>query len=100
MISQANVAIGFAWYRKDQWLLLKALSVDSDQMDNTYEDWLRGATSSFERLVQQGMLVKRVEVDIRDLVAWCEKQNVPLNGAARSGYAAEKLQRESSAEDA
>jgi hypothetical protein len=37
------------------------------------------------------MQVEPVEVDVKELVAWCQEQGIPLNSSARPRYAAEKI---------
>ena len=91
-MDEPNVLIGIAWYRPDQYALLRALAVDSDSMADTYEQWLAGVTKTIDDLRQRGVVARKVNVDINDLVAWCQQRKKPLNGAARSEYVTEKLQ--------
>jgi hypothetical protein len=39
--------MGFAWYRKEQWDLLLAVSSDRDCLEQTYEEWLVAARKHF-----------------------------------------------------
>jgi len=91
-MDESNMIVGIAWYRADQYTLLRALAVDTDSMADTYEQWLAGVTKTMEELRQRGILARRVDVDVKDLAAWCEQRGRPLDGAARSIYAAEKVQ--------
>ena len=86
--------VGVAWYRAEQYGLLRALAVDSDGMADTYDQWLAGVTKTMNDMRQHGMVARRVDVDVRELAAWCEEQGKALNGEARSAYAAEMLRRE------
>ena len=86
-----NIPIGVAWYRPDQWDLLKALSTDSDQLEHTYGEWLRGATKALRMLIQEGADAWKVDVDVRELAAWCEREHVPLDGSARATFTANQL---------
>lgn len=90
-MDEPNILVGVAWYRPDQYALLRALAVDSDSMADTYEQWLAGVTKTMDDLRQKGVVARRVDVDVKDLVAWCEKRKRPLDGAARSEYAVEKV---------
>ncbi|MDY0146260.1 MAG: hypothetical protein RBS84_09785 [Kiritimatiellia bacterium] len=81
--------IGCAWYSRNQWALLKASSVDSEHLESTYDEWLRYAAESFEKLKNEGCNICKVEIDVEDLIEWCRSKMVPLDGAARSQYAAE-----------
>jgi hypothetical protein len=90
-MDKPSMVVGIAWYREDQYALLRALAVDTDSMAHTYEEWLTGVTKTMEDLRQQGIIGRRVDVDVKDLAAWCERQDRRLDGAARSAYAAEKV---------
>ena len=64
--------LGVAWYKPEQ--------------------WLTGAERTVKQLRQQGYQVVKVDVDIFDLMLWCESQKIPLNGEARIKYTTFKLQ--------
>jgi hypothetical protein len=90
-MKQSNIVVGVAWYRPEQYGLLLALSVDSESMAKTYDEWLAGITRTMEDLRKPGVIARRVDVDVRVLVAWCEERDRPLDGAARSEFAAERV---------
>ena len=90
-MDESNMIVGIAWYRSEQYGLLRALAADADLMANTYEEWLAGVTKTMDDLRQRGIVARRVDVDVRELVAWCQQRGRPLDGEARSIYAAEKL---------
>jgi hypothetical protein len=88
---QPNMIAGIAWYRRDEYALLRALASDTESMAATYEDWLVGATKLLADLQEQGLTARRVDVEVRELVAWCEREGRALNGAARSEFATQKI---------
>jgi hypothetical protein len=90
-MNESNMNIGIAWYRPEQYGLLRALSADSDSMANTYEEWLAGVTKTMDDLRERRVVTRRVDVEVRELAAWCQQRGRPLDGEARSTYAAEKL---------
>ena len=89
MKSSDNFLIGYAWYSRNQWALLKASSADSQDLEPTYDEWLPHATESFEKLKKEGYNIRKVEINVEDLIEWCRSQRIPLDGAARSRYAGE-----------
>jgi hypothetical protein len=89
-----KLVTGVAWYRPEQWERLVTISSDADGLDETYEEWLRRATARFEELTASGMTLQRVDVDVEQLLAWCAVQGRPVDGAARSAYAAKLLEDE------
>ena len=88
------IVVGIAWYREDQYELLRALATDTDSMAETYERWHAGVIKTMDDLRQQGIDARRVDVDIRDLAAWCAERGMPLDGKSRSMYSAEKVKSE------
>jgi hypothetical protein len=90
-MDESNMSFGIAWYRPEQYGLLRALAVDADVLANTYEEWLAGVTKMMDDLRQRGIVARRVDVEVRELAAWCQQRGMPLDGEARSFYAAECL---------
>ena len=90
----SKTIVGIAWYRPEQYALLRALAADADSMANTHEEWLAGVTKTMGELRRSGVVVRRVDVDVRELVEWCQQRNRHLDGAARSTYAAERVHSE------
>ena len=82
-----------AWYREDQWDRLRELSSDRDGMAETYAEWRDTAERNFKDLTDAGASLRRLELDVEDLWAWCRANDRALDGAARSMYAA-RLARE------
>jgi hypothetical protein len=86
-----DVEIGFAWYRREQWPLLRSLSVDSDRLEETYDEWLAFADKTLETLRCQGVRAEKVDLDVHELSAWCKRHGCPLDGDARAAYVSERM---------
>ena len=84
--------VGVAWYKPDEWQELLAVSVDKDELEATYDEWVKNAERVIKGLRRQGLHIVKVNVKIEELAAWCQSQNIPVNAEARSQYAAHKLQ--------
>jgi len=89
-----KLVAGVAWYRPEQWSRLVEVCSDADALDDSYEDWLRKATARYEELTAAGWTLKRVEVDVEQLRAWCVVRGRPVDGKARSAYAAFLLEQQ------
>ena len=92
MKETARIAAGVAWYRRDQWPRLLEVAEDADELEDTYEGWLQIANERFKTFKVPGVLLKKVDVDIEELIAWCAERGRPVNGSARSEFVAEKVQ--------
>ncbi|MEP6820350.1 MAG: hypothetical protein ABJA18_12515, partial [bacterium] len=82
--------VGFAWYRPQQWQRVRDISSDADEMEDTYEAWLRLAEEKRAELIAGGLRVEKIDVDSEQLVLWCNEQGLEVNAQARSRYAVEK----------
>jgi hypothetical protein len=89
MADDPQQVIVLAWYSEEQWNLLKRRAADAHLLDETYEEWLEEMNRLERRLKQEGNAMVKCFVDIGELEQWCQKENVPLDGKARSQYAAE-----------
>ena len=90
-MSDGDTITGIAWYRRDQWARLRELAVDADRLEEAFEDWLVGAQKTIVQLTATGLRVRRVDVDLDDLVRWCRHDGRPLDSAARAAFTAERL---------
>jgi hypothetical protein len=91
MSSKQDMVVGLAWYRPQQWQRVRDISTDADDLEETYEDWLRLADNKLAELRASGLRVEKVDIDSEQLVLWCNEHGLELNAEARSRYAAEKL---------
>lgn len=87
--------LGIAWFRPEQWQRLREVSDDVDKLEATHADWLLQATRMLKKLRRKGLAVQKVDVDVEDLVAWCNAAGRSVDGAARADYAARQLQQRS-----
>jgi hypothetical protein len=83
--------VGVAWYRPEQWQRLREISVDRDELDDTYQEWVRNVEKVIKELNRNGIQCVKVTVEVEELLHWCQSQNIPVNGEARSRYVTEKL---------
>lgn len=82
---------GVAWYRREQWALLKSVAADAGDLEDSYDEWLEFAERYLKDVWDTGIDIFKVEVDVDELVRWCQEQNRPVDGAARSEFVTAKL---------
>jgi hypothetical protein len=85
--------IGIGWYRPEQWQLLREVSVDVDDLEETYAEWETGAAEAFKNANNPGVLVVKVDVDVEELMTWCQQHGVAVNADARAEFIARKTQK-------
>jgi hypothetical protein len=89
-----TMSVAVAWYDDVQWAQLKQVAVDADNLDESYEAWLRNAERLERELRQKGIEIRRVDVKVESLIAWCQSNNKPINGKSRAEFAAETARRQ------
>lgn len=91
--------IGVAWYRPEQWQRLREISTDNDVVEETYAEWVRSAKKALRVMRRQGVYPVKIDVDVEELLRWCENQHIPVDGEARSSYVVAKLREMSNKTD-
>jgi len=87
----ARIAAGVAWYRREQWPRLLEVAEDADELEDTYEEWLQIANRRFDEFNVPGVLLKKVDVDVEEVITWCIEHGRSVNASARSEFVAEKV---------
>ena len=87
MNSPENLEVEMAWYRREQWALLLALSAAADKLEETYDAWLAFASDELRKLEAKGLRVHKIDVEVGALTRWCESEGRPVDGEARAEYA-------------
>lgn len=87
-MAESSKIIAVAWYRRYQWNQLLSCSVDTDELESTYQEWLDQAAKKIAKIKAAGINIVRVDVDVEKLIKWCEDMGRPVDGESRSLYAA------------
>ena len=88
---QVDTVIGVSRYRPEQWDRLLQIATDREVLEDTYEEWKVIAEKSLKKFTMLGYHLHKVDIDVEELLGWCNAHNRPVDGAARSEFAAEKL---------
>jgi hypothetical protein len=83
--------LGVAWYGPSDWRALRDAAVDPDELECSYDDWLRLCSVSYAELCADGLEVERVRVEADELIRWCRDESVPLDAQARARFVSRKL---------
>jgi hypothetical protein len=83
--------MGVAWYRRDQWDRLLEISSDRADLGDTYDEWKAVAEENLGNLAQHGYKLCKVEIDVEELLIWCNSQNHAVDGDARTEFTVLRL---------
>jgi hypothetical protein len=81
--------VGIVWYRREDWPALGRLFVDAEELDDSYDDWLAQAESTFRQLESQGLIVEKVYMHPVVFADWCRERGLRPDADARSRFASE-----------
>ena len=87
-----DAELGLAWYTREAWEHLRKLADDREALDDTFEDWERGALAAIRDLATVGRQIRKVPIDVDALVSWCRERNCRNDSAARAEYVTHLLQ--------
>ena len=87
----ASSRIGVAWYRREQWGRLLEVSSDRAELEDTYDEWQALAEENLRKLAQHGYILHKVDIDVEELLSWCNSHNRSVDGDARSEFTTVKL---------
>jgi len=90
-----DLNVGVAWFDRAQWTRLTEVAPDRSALDDTFEQWEKGARTTLENLKAQGLRVKEVPIDVEQLLAWCLLQGLVPDSKSRADYVVHLLKRES-----
>ena len=73
------------------WERLRAIADDRERLDDSFEEWERGALQAIRDLASVGRQVRRVPIDLEAYVAWCRERGCRLDSASRAEFVTERL---------
>ncbi|MGH9948955.1 MAG: hypothetical protein ACRD6X_17415 [Pyrinomonadaceae bacterium] len=88
-----NAVIGVGWYRAEQWQRLLEISEDRNNLEETHEAWFAVAEKTI-KTAELSPRARKVDIDVEDLLSWCNARGFDVNSTARAQYVADKLRKE------
>ncbi len=88
-----TIISGVAWYRPEQWVRLRKLSIDRDDLEATFQEWFQTAEKTFTDLKKLGLNIVRVDIDVEELATWCAAEGLSLDSSARARFVQEKVRK-------
>lgn len=91
MKKKPGILFGIPEYRKEDWQRLREISVDKNQLENTWKSWKYEYNRTRKNMKKRGMTIVEVLVDIDELIDYCKKHGLEINADARARFAADKV---------
>jgi hypothetical protein len=94
--SSNALAVGIAWFDREQWHQLCEVAADRSELDDTFEEWEANASGALANFKSNGVNAEPFEVLVAELVQWCAERKLPIDGASRAEYVSFMLKRKRS----
>jgi hypothetical protein len=91
--NQTQLVTGVAWYRREQWQRLREVSEDVDNLEETYDAWLQTAEGMIRDGLPPNAVVEKIDIDVEEVLAWCNILGLPMNAASRSRFVSERVRK-------
>jgi len=85
---QEKTIVGIGWYKKEDWDLLLINSDDRQNMHDNFDDWEKDTNKRFQELLIAGINVKKIQISVYELIAWCKENKLKINGSSKAKYIA------------
>lgn len=85
--------LGIGCFKEAQYDELLKVSSDAENMNPTWEEWLKSKEKTKQELETQGKECVDVEVDLFELMNYCQKEGLQINGGSRAQYVQHLLSR-------
>lgn len=85
--------MALAWYSEADYEDILELMADSEDLHDTYQDWLDQSLAIEKELFSEGNQVVRIMIQPKQFASWCAIHGLKPNGRARSEFAAKQAVR-------
>jgi hypothetical protein len=89
--NESQIVTGVAWYRPEQWERLREVSEDVDNLEETYDAWRKTAEQLIRDGIPTDVRVEKIDVDVEEVLAWCNFHGLPMNASSRSRFVSERV---------
>jgi hypothetical protein len=78
--------INLAYINKNDWKRFLEIIDDRDQHHDNWEDWHKDYLKAKDKLTKKGFSVNDFHVDLDELINYCKKLQLKIDGNARSRF--------------
>lgn len=78
--------VKLAYYNKKDWKRFTEIADDRESLHDTWNQWHKDFLKMKKNLLSQGMEVVDVEVDLDELIRYCQLNGLKNNGSTRSRF--------------
>lgn len=80
------IGVKLAYYSKKDWKRFVKIIDDRESMHDTWHDWNKAFEKTKGDLINQGLKVLDIVVDLDELIEYCRQRSIKIDGSARSQF--------------
>jgi len=80
--------VNLAYYDKQDWKRFLEIIDDREKQHDNWENWFRDFIKMKNELLTKGYTVNEVHVNLDELINYCKKSQIKIDGKARSSFVA------------
>jgi hypothetical protein len=81
-------SVNMGYINKEDWKRFLEIIDDRDKQHDYWEDWYKEYLRLKEKLIKEGFNVTDYHVDLDELIKYCKKLNLKIDGKSRSRFVA------------
>ncbi len=74
------------FYTPEEFELLRGLNEGDEVLHDTYEEWKTNTADIQKTLESEGLVVKRINMDVVAVIQWCHDRGFKFDGPARAKF--------------
>lgn len=94
--SKENINTGIVWYTEVDREKMKKISVDSERLENSFQEWEEMALKTLTDMKVAGIIGEKVFIKAEEFLIWCKIYSLPIDASSRSKYVSEIMSRRNS----
>ncbi|MHB8581440.1 MAG: hypothetical protein ACYDA4_16470 [Ignavibacteriaceae bacterium] len=91
-----NTNVGIVWYTEGEWEKMKQISIDSERLENSFQEWEEMALKTLADMKATGIIGTKVFIKAEEFLIWCKIHSLPVDASSRSRYISEIMSRRNS----
>ena len=94
--SKGNINTVIVWYTEVEWKKMKKISIDSERLENSFQEWKEMAQKTLSNMKATGIVGEKVFIKAEEFLIWCKIHSLPVDASSRSRYVSEIMSRRNS----
>ncbi len=82
--------VNLAYYEKKDWEYFLSIIDDREIMPDEWDEWFKQYSKLKTQLIMEGFFIREVTINISELIDYCIKKNIRIDGKSRSMFVQSK----------